>query len=102
MFTKCMALDLASYGIRVNCVNPGFVKTNIWLKTLLKSSADVETLYERINKTCPFGAIEPEEVAKLIAFLTNNEEARSITGSAYHIDGGISLFESGILGGKFG
>lgn len=100
MFTKCMAIDLASYGVRVNCVNPGHVKTNIWLQH--HSPEDFEALYEEKAKALPFGVIEPEEVASLIAFLANGEEARSITGSAYYIDGGVSLFESGILGGKFG
>lgn len=99
MFTKCVALDLASYGVRVNSVHPGAIRTNIWLSS--NPAANLDEITEQKTKALPFGFLEPDEVAKVIVFLANDKESKCITGSAYNVDGGISLMESIAVGGKF-
>ncbi|XP_041982610.1 3-oxoacyl-[acyl-carrier-protein] reductase FabG-like [Aricia agestis] len=89
-FTKCTALELAADGVRVNSVNVGFVKTNLFKDTGL--TEDQLDMFCK-NNACgtPLKRIvEGEEVANLISFLAS-DIAKSITGSCYVIDGGKSL-----------
>ena len=85
MFTKCMALELAPSGIRVNSVNPGIVR--------VKPPAGIdEKVYDEIMEMSknihPIGKHgEVEDVANLITFLVS-KEASFIVGSLVSIDGG--------------
>ncbi|VVC95064.1 unnamed protein product [Leptidea sinapis] len=89
-FTKCIALELAPDGIRVNSVNPGFVKTNI-MKDLGLSEDQLEMIAQNMASGNPLKKlVEPDEVANLIAFLAS-DKAKSITGCTYPIDGGRLL-----------
>lgn len=89
-FTKCVALELAADGVRVNSVNPGFVKTNFYNDIGLTES-QLERFVESSIGNMPLKkAIETDEVAGLIAFLASSK-AKSITGSCYAIDGGALL-----------
>jgi len=88
-FTRCVALDLASHGVRVNAVNPGVVVTE--LHTVTHAIADYPAFLERSKTTHPLGRVgQPEEVAKLILWLLS-DEAGWITGATYSIDGGRAL-----------
>jgi NAD(P)-dependent dehydrogenase (short-subunit alcohol dehydrogenase family) len=85
--TRCLALELAPHGVRVNAVNPGVVRTN-----LHRAGGMEEERYgaflEHSRTTHPMGRIgEPEEVAALIAFLAS-PQAGWITGETISIDGG--------------
>ena len=85
--TRCLALELAPQGVRVNAVCPGVVRTN-----LHRNSGMAEERYaaflEHSQTTHPMGRIgEPEEVARLIAFLAS-DAAGWITGETIAIDGG--------------
>lgn len=83
-FTKGAALELAEFGIRVNAVCPGAVKTNIMKTTGLAGRTQMST-------RPPLGKIsEPEELADLIMFLAS-DKARSVTGSIYVCDNGMLL-----------
>jgi NAD(P)-dependent dehydrogenase (short-subunit alcohol dehydrogenase family) len=83
--TRNMALDYARYAIRVNCVCPGFTRTNL-TKALL-SNPEAEA---RLTALHPLGRLgEPEDIANLIAFLAS-EEASWITGQAIAVDGGFT------------
>ena len=83
--TKCWALEYAKDKIRVNCVCPGVIDTDM-TKPFLKTEKDREFM----DKDHPLGRIgTPEEVAKSILFLASNDSAWT-TGAILAIDGGQS------------
>jgi len=87
--TRCMALDLASHGVRVNAVNPGVVVTE--LHTVTQAIADYPAFLERSKTTHPIGRVgQPEEIATLVLWLLS-DEASWVTGATYAIDGGRAL-----------
>lgn len=80
--TKALAKELAPSGIRVNCVAPGVVDTE------MNACYDEEAMETLAEKT-PLGRIaEPEEIAKAIFFLAS-ENASFITGQILTADGGF-------------
>ena len=93
--TKSLALAHGADGIRVNCVCPGFVETDMWTKVskdqgaLLGMSAE-EFTRQRKN-TVPLGRMETaEDVASVIGFLAS-PRAGYITGQALSVDGGLVM-----------
>lgn len=81
--TNVMALALADKGIRVNAVGPGSIMTNM-LKTIMTD----EAARQKILSRTPLGRCgEPEEVAKVVAFLAS-DDASYITGQCVYPDGG--------------
>ena len=84
--TKSLAPELASSGIYVNCVAPGWVDTDMSAATL----ADPKT-GETIRRTIPLGRVgKPEEIAAPILFLCT-EHAGFITGEIFNVNGGAVL-----------
>lgn len=84
-FVRCMALELAYRGIRVNSVMPAVVNTPLAYKAqLLNDAMNVSEM------EAPLGRTEPDEVANVICFLLSNA-TKTITGTHILIDGGISL-----------
>jgi len=89
MFTRCVALDLAPHGVRVNAVNPGVVVTE--LHTVTQAIPDYAGFLERSKGTHPIGRVgTAEEVASLVLYLLG-DQAGWITGSCCSIDGGRAL-----------
>ncbi|XP_063378659.1 3-oxoacyl-[acyl-carrier-protein] reductase FabG-like [Cydia fagiglandana] len=88
-FTRCVALDLAPHGVRVNEVAPGGTNTNILENAGIPNG---DELWEEFIKehTVLKKMSEPEEIADLILFLAS-DKARSITGSTYVCDNGTLL-----------
>jgi NAD(P)-dependent dehydrogenase (short-subunit alcohol dehydrogenase family) len=88
MLTKGLAVELASQGVRVNCVCPGTVLTPLILGVGESMPADVDpALMARLNGVLP-GLIDAAEVAEAIAYLAS-DAARSITGTALVVDLGV-------------
>ncbi len=83
---KGIALDLASKGIRVNCVNPGMIDTNIF-----SGSAITQYQLDEDMKRYPLGRYgKPEEVAYAVIYLLSDASSWT-TGSNLLIDGGYTL-----------
>ncbi len=81
-FTKSIAVDLASFGIRANCVAPGFIKTDM-------TEALTDDVKEGIASKIPLKRLgTPEEVANCVCFLASSA-ASYITGSTLHVNGGM-------------
>lgn len=83
---KGMALDLAPKGIRVNCVNPGMVDTNI----LTESNIMKEQLKEDMKRYPLKRYGKPEEIAYAVIYLLS-DASKWVTGSNLLIDGGYTL-----------
>lgn len=85
MLTRGMAKDLAEFNIRVNAILPGSINTPLtWKK------ASNEVIEMTIEKT-PLKKIgEPEDIAKMIVFLSTSD-SNFMTGSLVVIDGGLTL-----------
>lgn len=83
--TRAYALQYAPRGVRVNCVNPGFVET-----PLTAPLWDDPDRLEQTTARHPLGRLgQPEDIANAILFLVS-EEASFITGIALPVDGGYT------------
>ncbi len=92
MLTRCSALDLAPFGVRVNAISPGVVVTE--LHTVTKAVADYPAFLERGKATHPIGRVgTAEEVASLVLYLLG-PDAGWITGADVSIDGGRALMSA--------
>jgi NAD(P)-dependent dehydrogenase (short-subunit alcohol dehydrogenase family) len=90
--TLSAARDFIGRGIRCNCVCPGRVHTPFVDAVIAKNFPGREKEgYEKLARSQPIGRMgRPEEVAALAAYLCS-DEASFVTGSAYDIDGGMTL-----------
>jgi NAD(P)-dependent dehydrogenase (short-subunit alcohol dehydrogenase family) len=87
--TRTMALDHAHENIRINCVCPGSVETDM-IHEAWRQYGDIEEARRLWDAKHPLGRIAtPEEVARVILFLAS-EDASFITGAAIAVDGGIT------------
>ncbi|MQY80333.1 MAG: glucose 1-dehydrogenase [Bacteroidetes bacterium] len=85
--TRAMAVELSPLGIRVNCIAPGFIKTQMSSNAL---DNDPERKGKVISRT-PMGRLgNPEELANAAYFLVS-DEASFITGVVMPVDGGNSI-----------
>jgi 3-oxoacyl-[acyl-carrier protein] reductase len=83
-FTKSVAKELATRGVTVNAIAPGFITTDMTAK--LSDKIKEETLTQ-----IPMGKFgTPEDVANLAAFLVS-EQAAYITGQVINVDGGMAM-----------
>jgi len=83
-FSKSIAKEFASRGIRVNAVAPGYISTD--MTEILAEGMQTEVL-----RAIPLGRLgEPEDVAKVVRFLVS-PEASYITGQTLCVDGGMEI-----------
>ncbi|MDZ7268010.1 MAG: SDR family oxidoreductase [candidate division KSB1 bacterium] len=88
--TRCAALDLAPFGVRVNAVNPGVVVTNLHRASGMTGD-QYQAFLEHSKTTHPLGRVgTPEEIADAILYLAS-PRAGWITGVTFNIDGGRQL-----------
>lgn len=81
--TRAGALDLASFGIRVNAIAPGFIKTQ-----MTKAVTDDPQSKAQIEQATPLGRMgEPEDIAKAALYLAS-DDSKFVTGSVLFVDGG--------------
>ncbi len=82
--TRTLANEVASRGVTINCVSPGFVKTGI-LETI-----DKKTLQNMVQRI-PLGRMGTiDEIASAVYFLSS-EESAYITGQVLHVNGGLTM-----------
>ena len=83
-FSKSLAREMASFGITVNCVSPGFVKTDM-------SDAVDANLKKIMLEQIPMKRMaEPKEIAGVVSFLASDSSSY-ITGENIHVNGGILM-----------
>ena len=84
LLAQGMALELAQYGITVNCIAPGWIHTDI----NDAYSRDVEAVKNWIGVHCPVGRLgAPRDLQAAVLFLAS-KEAAYITGATISVDGG--------------
>ncbi len=89
LLSKAMALDLAPDKIRVNCVCPGAVLTEMMEGILGRAPDPIAALQSRLTQI-PLGRMgSPEEVTALVGYLAS-DEAAWLTGAAIPLDGGAT------------
>jgi len=81
-FTKTVAKELASRGVTVNAVAPGFIETD-----MTQGLDNAEIL-----KFIPLGRYgQPDEIAGMVRFLAADPAAAYITGQVFNVDGGMVM-----------
>jgi 2-hydroxycyclohexanecarboxyl-CoA dehydrogenase len=96
-FAQCLAKDLAQYGIRINTVNPGMVRTplnqRVWQGWNDQQPPEKRRSYEdwageKVRTVAPLARWqEPEDIADMITFLSS-DRASQVTGQTINVDGG--------------
>ena len=83
-FSRSLAREVASRGVTVNTVAPGFIDTD-----MTKALPDEQK--EALKVQIPAGALgQPEDIANTVAFLAS-DEAAYITGQTLHVNGGMYM-----------
>jgi len=92
MATKCMALEWASYGIRVNCIAPGAIETKLYDAIYELAPEDQQAKQKAAAASrIPMQRVgEPREIADAVLFLAANS-ASYMTGQTFAVDGGSLL-----------
>lgn len=92
VLTKRLALELGKYGINVNAIAPGLIRTDMGVGH--RSPAEQKERIQRFEKVSILGRIgEPEDVANVVLFLASDESS-FITGQVITVDGGRTDFIS--------
>jgi NAD(P)-dependent dehydrogenase (short-subunit alcohol dehydrogenase family) len=89
LMTKSMALDLAAEQIRVNCICPAIVATEL-VEGFISEAPDPETVRRQRIGLHPLGRFgQPEDIAPMAVYLASDESSW-VTGNAYPVDGGYT------------
>jgi NAD(P)-dependent dehydrogenase (short-subunit alcohol dehydrogenase family) len=97
MMTKSAALELAESGVRVNCICPGYVATQLAAGRSLSDIDDdanaerMAKVRDRMGESQPMHRMgEPEDIAQMALFLAS-DDSTWVTGTAQVVDGGLTL-----------
>lgn len=83
-WSKAMAAEVASRGITVNCIAPGFIATAM-------TEVLTDDQKERINNNIPMARMgAPDEIASAVVYLAS-DEAGYVTGQTIHVNGGMAM-----------
>jgi NAD(P)-dependent dehydrogenase (short-subunit alcohol dehydrogenase family) len=89
--TRAMALDHAHEKIRVNCICPTLVETELGMLSIQQTANAVAEIQKRIAEI-PIGRLgKPEDVAMMAVYLAS-EEASWVTGASFPLDGGLTAY----------
>lgn len=89
-FTRALAIEAAEHGVRVNCIAPALVRSEIYLAAGM-SAADYDKLLAARAKEFPLRRVgEPEDVTGMLSYLVS-DSAGWITGLCLPVDGGAML-----------
>jgi NAD(P)-dependent dehydrogenase (short-subunit alcohol dehydrogenase family) len=91
--TKSLARELGPHGIRVNCVSPGHIETDLYARALHRRAEQkgitLEEAVESERDPIPLGRFgNPADVASVVAFLCS-DAAAYVTGQRINVDGGL-------------
>ncbi|HKI31250.1 MAG TPA: SDR family oxidoreductase [Gemmataceae bacterium] len=99
-FMQCCAKDLAPFGVRVNALCPGMVRTelnrSVWAAWAARQTPEERQSYEewageKIRRLVPLGRWqEQEDVAAMVVFLAS-KRAKNVTGQTINVDGGMVM-----------
>jgi NAD(P)-dependent dehydrogenase (short-subunit alcohol dehydrogenase family) len=85
--TEVLAIEWADRGVRVNAVAPGVTRTALVQKGIDEGVIDVDRYHLRTPMR-RFG--EPDEIARAVAYLADDEQSSFVTGTTLRVDGGWS------------
>lgn len=88
--TRSMAMDLAQYNIRVNCVAPGAIDTPL-LRGSINDSPNPEETEKVLGAKSVFNRMGTSEEVANVMFFLGSDEASFVTGATYFVDGGWSM-----------
>jgi NAD(P)-dependent dehydrogenase (short-subunit alcohol dehydrogenase family) len=90
-FSRSLAGEIGKHGIRINCICPGTIVTEVW-----QFATDQDpTIFDRLKPLYPLGRLgKPEDVANAALFLASDESSFA-TGAVFVIDGGLTAAHLG-------
>ena len=90
--TRSMAIEFAEDAIRVNAVLPGATDTNMLAAGLERNGSDLKESKAELESKILLGRVaQPEEIARAIYFLADNQQSSYITGQSLVVDGGATI-----------
>ncbi|MBV9971310.1 MAG: SDR family oxidoreductase [Xanthobacteraceae bacterium] len=89
--SRAAALDVAPHRIRINCVSPGMVDTELMRDIHFRGKTNQDALVAEIGKVTPLGRVgRPSEIAAAAVYLAS-DDAEWVTGAEIRVDGGHAI-----------